>query len=299
MTIDADWAFARYEAIRPTLPEARFPEVSRSAANLTELADHYDAFILDAFGVLNRGDTAIPGAVEHLATLRAMGKRLIVLTNAASYPRAEALAKYRRFGFEVSDFEVVSSRDVTFAGLSAAPAPGPWAAISAAGDSFADAPVALESLLDDSTLFDRAGGFVFLSTARWTETFQARLTQALRDRSRPLIVGNSDLVAPREEGLSIEPGAFAHRLWTDTGVAPRFFGKPYGNAFAAALDRLSNVPRDRIAMVGDTLHTDILGGAAAGVGTVLITDHGLFAGRPVQGYIDASGIRPDWILPTT
>ena len=32
-------------------------------------------------------------------------------------------------------------------------------------------------------------------------------------------------------------------------------------------------------MVGDSLHTDILGGAAAGMTTVLITDHGLFRGR--------------------
>ena len=32
-------------------------------------------------------------------------------------------------------------------------------------------------------------------------------------------------------------------------------------------------------MVGDSLHTDILGGAAAGMTTVLITDHGLFRGQ--------------------
>ncbi|MFD1810358.1 HAD hydrolase-like protein [Gemmobacter lanyuensis] len=34
-------------------------------------------------------------------------------------------------------------------------------------------------------------------------------------------------------------------------------------------------------MVGDTLHTDILGGQAAGHGTILVTDHGLFKGRDV------------------
>ena len=47
------------------------------------------AFVLDAFGVLNVGDTPIPGAVgPHGCAAGAMGKRLIVLTNAASlHPR--------------------------------------------------------------------------------------------------------------------------------------------------------------------------------------------------------------------
>jgi ribonucleotide monophosphatase NagD (HAD superfamily) len=52
-------------------------------------------------------------------------------------------------------------------------------------------------------------------------------------------------------------------------------------------------------MVGDTLHTDVLGGAAAGIGTILITDHGLFKGFDVAPYITQSGIQPDWIVSTT
>jgi ribonucleotide monophosphatase NagD (HAD superfamily) len=52
-------------------------------------------------------------------------------------------------------------------------------------------------------------------------------------------------------------------------------------------------------MVGDTLHTDVLGGAAAGCRTVLVTDHGLFAGRDTVPFIAASGIVPDFIVKTT
>jgi glycerol 3-phosphatase-2 len=49
-------------------------------------------------------------------------------------------------------------------------------------------------------------------------------------------------------------------------------------------------------MVGDTLHTDVLGGAAAGCRSVLVTDHGLFAGRDTGLFISASGITPDFIV---
>lgn len=297
--IDAAWAFDRYEEIWPLAPRATFRGASRHADNLEDLAGHFDAFILDAFGVLNRGEHAIAGAIERMARLRAMGKRLIVLTNAASYTRDEAVAKYAGFGFDFGADEVISSRDVALAGLPGLPDGGPWAAISAEGDDFPDTAAPVSSLLEAPDLYASAGGFLFLSTARWGRSENARLIAALRDRPRPLIVANPDLVAPREGGLTLEPGAYAQEIAQATGVAPLYFGKPHGNAFDAALARLAGIDRARIAMVGDTLHTDILGGAAAGLATVLITAHGLFRGRDVAPYIARSGLVPDWIIPTT
>ncbi len=297
--IDADWAFDRYEDIRPSAPQARFSEESKHALNLADLATYFDAFILDAFGVLNRGDTAIPGAVARMAELRDMGKRLVVLTNAASYTRVEGVAKYTRFGFDFSTEEVISSRDVAFAGLPDLPAGAVWGAAALPGDRFPDTPAPIEALRDDASLFETAGGFLFLSSTGWNDADNARLINALRANPRPLIVANPDLVAPRDSGLTLEPGAFARDVAKATGIAPQFFGKPFGNAFDAALAQLPGIDRDRIAMVGDTLHTDILGGAAAGVKTVLITDHGLFKWRDVRPFIARSGIIPDWIIPTT
>ena len=37
-------------------------------------------------------------------------------------------------------------------------------------------------------------------------------------------------------------------------------------------------------MVGDGLYTDVLGGLAAGLGTVLVTDHGLLKGLDWQAW---------------
>ncbi|MDZ4095350.1 MAG: TIGR01459 family HAD-type hydrolase [Paracoccaceae bacterium] len=297
--IDADWAFARYEAVRPRLPMARFAKTSVRARDLSEVADRYDAFVLDAFGVLNVGDTPIPGAVARMAELRARGKRWVVLTNAASYTRADALVKYRRLGFDFTAKEVVSSRDVAVARL-AAIAPGAlWAAASAAGDGFGDISARVIDLIDTPDAFDQAEAFLFLSSTRWTPGLQQRLMQSLQRRPRPLVVANPDLVAPREDGLSLEPGLFAHELIDQLGLVPHWFGKPFADGFEDALARLDGVARDRIAMVGDTLHTDILGGAAAGLGTILITAHGLFAGRDVTPYIAQSGIQPDVIVATT
>ncbi len=297
--IGTDWAFERYEAIRPRLPKASYEKTSQPAANLAEVASHFDGFILDAFGVLNRGETPIPGAVDRITQLRDMGKSLIVLTNAASYTRAQVLEKYHRLGFDFTPDEVVSSRDLALAALPQLPEGQHWSAGATVTDSFDDVPHRIGQLLDDPEQYQSAGGFLLLSSGRWTDQDTQRLITALRDRPRPVVVANPDLVAPREDGLTIEPGSFAHTLMDETPVTPIFFGKPYQDAFDAAISRMSGIPRHRIAMVGDTLHTDILGGAAAGLGTVLITDHGLFRGVDVHPFIERSGIRPSWIVPTT
>lgn len=296
---DAAWAFARYEAVRARLPAAEFPAASRHAGTLSDIADRYDGFVLDAFGVLNVGDTPIPDAVPRMAALRQAGKRLVVLTNAASYTRQAALGKYRRLGFDFSADEVVSSRDVAVARLERVAPGATWAAITAAGDDLADVPASCRDLIDDPGALDAADGVLWLSSARWSHAEQARLITALRDRPRPVVVANPDIVAPREDGLTLEPGAFAHDLADATGLAPVYFGKPFPEAYADALARLGGLPPHRIAMVGDTLHTDVLGGAAAGMGSVLIRKHGLFAGLDLAPFVRQSGIVPDWVLETT
>lgn len=295
---DAATAFARYEAVRHRLPLAEFAETSTQVATLRDVADRFDGFLLDAFGVLNVGDTPIPGAIARMAELRAMGKRLCVLTNAASYTRSGAVAKYRRLGFDFAPSEVVTSRDVASARL-AAIAPGArWATIAAPGDDFHDIPADLGDAINDPALFDTSDAILFLSSVQWSAAVQDRLFNALSRNPRPVVVANPDLVAPREDGLSQEPGLFAHAILDALNVPMHWFGKPFGGAFDDGVARLG-LPRDSIAMVGDTLHTDILGGRAAGMGTVLIADHGLFAGQNVAPFIAASGIVPDVIAATT
>lgn len=295
---DAEAAFLRYEAVRARLPAARFAAAPVFARDLGEVADRWNGFVLDAYGVLNVGETAIPGAVARMAALRARGKRLCVLTNAASYSRAEALAKYRRLGFDFTADEVVSSRDVAMARIGAMMPGAHWAAIAAAGDSFADVPGRVGDAVADPGLFDRADAVLFLSSQRWTAALQARLVAALARRPVPVVVANPDLVAPVEGGLSQEPGLFAHHLLDAVGGEVRWFGKPFGEGFADVCARMG-LPPDRLAMVGDTLHTDVLGGRAAGMGAVLVAEHGLFAGRDVRGYIARSGIVPDAVVATT
>lgn len=291
-------AFARYQAIRPRLPQAQGRAQAMRCADLSAVADHVDGFLLDAFGVLNVGETAIPGAVARMAGLRARGKRLCVLSNAASYPRAALVAKYHRLGFDFTAQEVVSSRDVAAARLAGLLPGAVWGGIGLEGDDFSDLPAKVVDVVAQPQAMGRVDGFLFLSSARWTPNLHRQLRAALTTLPRPMVVANPDLVAPIETGLSLEPGLFAHDLIDQIDFPVHWFGKPYRDAFQDGLARLG-LPAQRVAMVGDTLHTDILGGAAAGTKTVLVTDHGLFRGSDAAGYVGQAELHSDFIIPTT
>lgn len=295
---DTDWAFAQYERVRGRLPQAEAAGAAKRIANLGDLADEFDVFLLDAFGVLNVGDTPISGAPEQVAALQAAGKRVMVLTNGASYPASVSLAKYRRFGFEFAAEDVISSRDIMVAALAKYP-PMEWAAMAPEGAQLETLGVEASFLGDDQTAYDQAEGFLLVGSGEWTDARQAMILESLAKNPRPLLVGNPDLVAPREDGLTQEPGWYAHEIARQTGIDPQFFGKPFGGIFTEAKRQFGDVPSERVAMVGDTLHTDILGGAAAGFKTVLIEEHGLFRGRDTASFIATSGISPDFIAPTT
>ncbi|MFC2967419.1 HAD-IIA family hydrolase [Acidimangrovimonas pyrenivorans] len=296
---DAEWAFDAYEAVRERLPSARFPSASQTIPDLGAAADSFDAVLLDAYGVLNVGETAIAGAAERIAALQAMGKRVMVVSNSAGYPKRHLMARYLRMGFNFAPEEVVSSREAALAGLAAQP-PRRWGVM--ADPQFGSAELehlGTAFLADDPAAYDAAEGILLIGSGTWTEARQALLEASLRARPRPVVVANPDIVAPREDGLSREPGHYAHRLADSCGVVPEFYGKPFGNIFELALARLpAEIPRDRILMVGDTLQTDILGGAAAGLRTALVTGHGALVGMDVGGAIARSGITPDFILPS-
>lgn len=289
-------AFTAYENVRHRLPEVMRQAGCLRLPHLEAVADDIDVFLLDAFGVLNIGDTAIDGVPERVGRLQRAGKRVMVVSNAAGYPHADLMSKYARLGYDFAPDDVITSRKATLHAVASEPA-RKWGLMATQSLGRADLEgLDVTYLAEDPKAYDAAEAFLMLGSAVWTEARQTLLEETLRQNPRPVYVGNPDIVAPRETGFSIEPGCFAHRLADATGVAPVFFGKPFGNIFDLAFARLGQFDPSRTLMVGDSLHTDILGGQAAGLKTALIAGYGFFAGHDVGPSITASGIQPDYIL---
>lgn len=298
-TLSFDEAFAFYERTRhrlPTMP--RSTPVPEHAANLADLADRFDVFLLDGFGVLNVGATAIPGAVQQVEALKTAGKVVIVLTNAASQPASELSEKYRRLGFSFTPNEIVSSRSVAMDAITIMRVRR-WGVILPTGSRIDDLPAGHSafSLEDDPEDYRAVEGFLLLGSAHWTDKRQDLLESALGAIMRPVVVGNPDIVAPREFGLTVEPGFFAHLLADRLPIEPQFFGKPHPAIFSAARARIDGtLDPARVLMVGDSLHTDILGAKTAGIASALVTGYGFLAGQSYEHAIRSTGIVPDFII---
>lgn len=284
--------FERYQAVRHRLPSAGVQSPTKDVGSLMDIASEVDAFVFDAFGVLNVGETPIPGAAERLDQLRDAGHAIRILSNAASYNHDLATEKFRRLGMRVGAEEIITSRDAALASLGK----GCWGCIAALSDDLTDVPAETIRLQDDPADFDRVEGFLFLSTETWAPERQAVLRDSLLANPRPVVIANADIAAPREAGFSLEPGHFGHLLADDGLRDIRFFGKPFPEVFDLVERSLAGVAPGRIAMCGDTLHTDILGAAARGWRTVLVARDGMFSGVDTLDFCRQSALAPSWRL---
>jgi glycerol-1-phosphatase len=292
LTFAEAWrAYRRAEVRLPPKPPAVVP---RRIADLGEIADGFDLFVLDAWGVLNLGDTPIAGAAAAVARLRAAGKRLLILSNDGTREPAAAAERHRRRGLDFRAEEVLPGIALlpdVLAGLAAplgliADPPAPYPALTGA----------MRLLDDDPAAYDAVSGFVFLSSDGWSEARQALLHRSLARRPRPLVIGNPDIVSPEPDGMAAEPGLFGHRIAEATGLRPIFCGKPFAPIYARIAALFPAIVPGRVLCVGDTLHTDILGGRATGWRTLLI-ENGFCRGQDGAALAAECGIWPDFLAP--
>lgn len=290
--LDTETVFERYQAVRSRMPQAATGSSSVGIASLLDITSQVEAFVFDAFGVLNVGETLIEGADHRLDELRQRGCHIRILTNAASLDRARTIAKFHRLGLRVEDDEIISSRDATLQHLDARH----WGVIAADGDRLSDIAFTTTRLGDTAEDYRLVEGFLFLSSEGWNDQRQKLLMAAMDEKPRPLVIANADLVAPRGTGFSLEPGHFGHLVADRHPDHVRFFGKPFPEVFQLVEKTLPGIAPAKIAMCGDTLHTDIMGAAARGWRTVLVTRDGLFAGLDTQGFSERARLFADWHL---
>ncbi len=297
MSITADQALDAYEAARHRLPTTTPKQgATERVASLSAIADRFDVFLLDAFGVLNVGETVIPGAPESVEELQSRGKRVLVVSNAASVDSADLLKKYRSLGFPFAREDIVTSRE-TLSSMMNGNRERLWGVVAPAAADLSDLGLRQTRLLeDDPEPYEACDSVLLIGTGDWTDERQDLLEKALQRQSKPVFVANPDIVAPRETGFSVEPGHIAHRLADIADIEPEFYGKPFANIFDLVFERLGEVDRSRVVMVGDSLHTDILGARAYGIASALIPGFGFFAGGNADQAIERTGIQPDFVV---
>ncbi len=247
---------------------------TRWLTGVAELAQRFDGFILDQWGVLHDGVRAYPGVREALEALRREGKRLVVLSNSARR-RVRAEQTLAALGIDPDSFDaIVTSGELAWRALKEGRIPELQGCgrrcllIMREGD---------RSVIDGLDLIPvgdpQEADFLFISGI---DTPQARvedyrpLLEAAARRGLVAICSNPDLYAPSPWGLLPAPGALA-QLYRSLGGRVVAFGKPDPRAVACCLAALAPLPRERVVLVGDSLTHDIRAAAAADIASCLVT----------------------------
>ena len=288
-------------------PDVLFPEVkqpqkaSKLVTSLLDIANEFDVLLLDGFGVLNVGAETIEGMPEIINGLVEQGKSAFVLTNGATFPVAKNAARYPKWGYSISPDNVISSRSAVEHAVPSHPLSTrgkTWGVIGSPDYDASTLKVKSVYLTEENV--DAVDGIIFLGTMEWSAEKQVWLLESLSKRPCPVLFGNPDVCAPLVEAFTVEPGTYALDIKAINGVDVHFFGKPfqlcYALSFNKILEVVGNITPDRVLMVGDTLHTDILGGNTFGMKTALMADYGFLRGRNPYDFIEESGIQPDFVV---
>lgn len=240
---------------------------------MAALAERYDGFILDLWGVLHDGEVVYGGVLHALARLNAYGRPLVAVSNA---PHREHLiiAKMASMGIEPSLLSgAVTSGDLVHAELQDRTDPG----FGALGRSYLLLGLDMHEALADGSSFRRvyepADADFVLNTGpkeiyETVEDHEALLAACVA-RGLPMVCANPDRGVVHKGRLLVCGGALADRYRAMGGfVLVR--GKPDPAIYLAALERLRHLPPERIAVVGDSMDTDIRGAANAGLDSVLV-----------------------------
>ncbi|MBA2718361.1 MAG: HAD-IIA family hydrolase [Chloroflexi bacterium] len=226
----------------------------------------YPGYVLDLDGTVYLGSEPLPGAVESIAALHAIGSRFVFLSNNPLERSGTYAARLRSMGVPVDDGDVVSSIDALIGYLRERPARRILAI--AEGLVQDELRAAGHELTDEPGLADAV-------VVSWDRTFTYEKLQraftAVRNGAR-LIATNADPYCPTPEGGMPDCGALLAAIEVSTGVAAEaVVGKPSAHIARVALERLG-LPPGEVVMVGDRLLTDVAMARAAGmVGALVLT----------------------------
>lgn len=243
-----------------------------------------DAFLFDLDGTVYLDETPIGDVKGTLARLRAMHKRIVFLTNNSSKTEAEYRQKLTRIGLW-GDGDLVYTSAMATAEHVAARFPHKRVYLLATD-------AVKEEFSRTVPLVEEAPDVVILA-------YDTTLTFAKMKRFNEFLAGGAVFLATHPDavcptaGVSMpDVGAFLELFYTSSGRRPDLIvGKP-GTAMGEGLERRLGIPRARMCMTGDRMHTDIRFGNNCGMHTVLV-----LSGETTEETMKNFPDRPDLVLP--
>jgi len=237
---------------------------------IAPIADRYDGYVLDLWGVVHDGKRPYPGVPEALGQLKARGKRVVFLTNA---PRRAWFIQgmLDRMGLDRGLYDgILSSGELAWRMLKAKDHPwfarlgpkafhiGPERDLSVAEDGaavlVADAASA-DFLLNTGPDPDRGSHDVSRYMPALEAAARHRLPMLCVNPDRHVMVGAERLICAGALADLYQP------LCDDIFEV----GKPDPAVYEPVMAMLGLADRSRVVAIGDTPHTDLAGAQGFGI----------------------------------
>jgi len=227
-------------------------------------------FVFDLDGCVWQGSVLNPGAGETLTALHRAGRGVAFLTNNSRATGGDMTAKLRGLGLDWVEHALTP---LEILGQVVAERFGPSRVlVIGAAELAAVVAAAGHEVLGVADY--RAATVVAVGND--FELSYERLAAAARAAAAgaPLVTPNVDPRLPIENGDFLPGcGAIVAAVSAAAGVTPVVVGKPQPPLFRIALRRLGLAPAEA-AMVGDSVESDVAGGRAVGMRTVLYAPEG-------------------------
>jgi glycerol-1-phosphatase len=250
------------------------------------LADRFDGLLIDLDGVVWVGREPVPGSIEALRALLDAGKRIVFVTNnPGRLPEAYA-ERLQGLGVAVGPEQIVTAGVV--AARLAGEAAGPGGSAFVLGDTPLREMVAATGarLLEGEDAEE--ADVVVVSGHRGFDYEELRTAKFALDRGARLLATSHDPTMPFPGGELPGTGAVLAAVEVASGKRATIAGKPERHLFEMAIEAIGE---GRLAMVGDRISSDIDGGRAAGLETVLV-----LSGTTSRAEAEAADPGPDHVL---
>jgi len=273
-------------------------------ADFRNIVDQYKIIFFDAFGVLKNYNGLVPGIGKTFDYLASQNKEYYVVTNDASRSPQELAETYHKMGLKaITQDRIVSSGMLAKEYLDLKVNNGIVAYLGTNSSAHYIDSSGLHTLPVSAinyTNIDQVNALVLLDDEgfNWFDDLNKTIN-LLRKRTIPAIVANTDNTYPLSGNneVAIAIGGIASMIESILGKRFIRFGKPDSQLFMFAYDliraRMEITKRD-ILMVGDTLHTDIIGANKFGLDTVLVLT-GNTLPDDAEMRIRTTGIMPTFI----
>ena len=241
-------------------------------------------FLLDMDGTLYLGDQLLDGSLAFLDKVQQTGRSALFLTNNSSKSGDVYVQKLKKLGVKAPFLQVLTSGQA--AGQYVLRNYATQRAFLLGNEmlrqELTSMGVVVDPLHPDYVLIAYDTSLTYETMTRVCDLVRAGL---------PYIATHPDFNCPTETGFAPDIGAIIAFIEASTGRRPDVvIGKPNAGIVEEAL-RITGLPTQALAMVGDRLYTDIATGVQFGMTSILV-----LTGEATLADLQASSVQPDLIF---